>query len=289
MLVSIVIPTRNRASRLPACLAAVARINSNLPWELVIVDNGSTDATAAIIAEFSGTAAFSVVAAYEPDAGSYRARNVGWTAAKGEFIAFTDDDCYVGENHVDRVAALFAAPEIGYGGGRLTLFDPADYPITIQLQDVPALIQPRSYIPAGFLHGANMAFRRDVLVEIGGFDPGLISGGDVDAQARASFAGWVGTYDPALSVAHHHRRNAAAARRLARTYGLARGAYFAKFLLRGDSRREFARHIYWQARRAAWTDIAREIEGAIGYLLSRLRWEAETLVGSGPSRKRILK
>ncbi len=271
MLVSIVISTRNRVSRLPACLAAVARINSNLPWELVIVDNGSTDATAAIIAEFAESAAFPVVAPYEPVAGSYRARNVGWMAARGTFIAFTDDDCYVGHDHVDRVAAVFGAPEIGYGGGRLTLFDPMDYPITFQLQDVPALIPPRSYIPAGFIHGANMVFRRDVLVAIGGFDVSFMSGGDVEAQARASFAGWVGAYDPALSVAHHHRRNAAAARRLARTYGLARGAYFTKFLLRSDSRREFARHIYWQARRADWADIAREVEGAIGYLVSRMR------------------
>jgi hypothetical protein len=70
------------------------------------------------------------------------------------------------------------------GGGRLALFDPVDYPITFQLQDIPALIPPRSHVPAGFIHGANMAFRRDILVEIGGFDPSFMSGGDVEASSR---------------------------------------------------------------------------------------------------------
>lgn len=277
MNVSLVIPTRNRARQLAGCLAAVARIHAEGPWELIVVDNGSTDATPAVIADFARTAAFPVVAGYEPDAGSYRARNVGWTAARGELVAFTDDDCYVGADHVDRVASLFRTPGIGYGGGRLTLFDPADFPITIQLQEAPELIPPRSYVPAGFIHGANMVFRRDVLVAIGGFDPIFMSGGDVDAQARASFAGWAGIYDPALSVAHHHRRDAPAARRLARTYAFARGAYFAKSLLSSDTRREFARRIYWQARKAPWTETAREAEGAIGYLCLRAWLQAKAL------------
>ncbi|MGH7029227.1 MAG: glycosyltransferase family 2 protein [Stellaceae bacterium] len=273
-LVSIVICTRNRARQLRPCLDAIARVRSNLPWELVIVDNGSTDDTAKVIADFARQATFPVVPAVEPVAGLGRARNVGWRAARGEFIAFTDDDCYVGEDFVDQAAALFSVAEIGYGGGRLTLFDPSDHPVALNLKTTRQLIPPHSYVEAGLISGANMVFRRVVLEQIGGFDPIFGPGGkyvcdDVDAQARASFAGWVGVFEPALTVAHHHGRDATAARKLNRTYGVGRGAYFMKFLLRRDSRYEFARHIYWQARSAPWIDIARDAEGASGYLVSR--------------------
>ncbi|MGH7046696.1 MAG: glycosyltransferase family A protein [Stellaceae bacterium] len=96
MIDSIVVPTRNRAPKLSACLATVARIHIDIPWELIVVDNGSTDATATVIGESARTAVFPVIAAHEPIAGSYWARNTGWQAARGRFVALTDDDCYVG-------------------------------------------------------------------------------------------------------------------------------------------------------------------------------------------------
>jgi GT2 family glycosyltransferase len=190
-------------------------------------------------------------------------------------------------NYVDQVVELFRSPDIGYGGGKVTLFDPADYPITIQLQERVIIVPPRSYIACGMILGANMAFRRVVLDQIGGFDPDFGPGNkyvcdDPDIQVRASFAGWHGKYDPALKVEHHHGRDAAAARRLTRTYSLATGAYFAKFLLRSDTRHEFARNVYWRARKSvARKGIPRSIllmeaEGAVGYLLllalRRLSW-----------------
>lgn len=273
--VSIVICTRDRARQLGPCLDAVARLRSSLPWELVIVDNGSTDDTAQVIADFARQARFPVVTAAEPVAGLGRARNCGWRAASGELIAFTDDDCYLAEDFVERAAALFSAPGIGYGGGRLTLFDPSDYPVALNLKETHQLIPPCSYVEAGFISGANMVFRRNVLEQIDGFDPTFGPGGayvcdDVDAQARASFAGWAGVFEPALTVAHHHGRDAAAARKLYRAYNLGRGAYFAKFLLRKDTRHEFARHIYWWVRKEPWPSFAREAEGAIGYLVSQI-------------------
>jgi len=271
--VSVVICTRNRARQLDPCLDAIARIRTNLRWELVIVDNGSTDGTAAVIAEFAARARFPVLPVFEPLRGLGRARNTGWRAARGQFIAFTDDDCYVPEDFIDQAVALFSSPEIGYGGGRLTLFDPSDYPVALNLRETGHFIPPCSFVPAGFISGANMVFRRVALEQINGFDPIFGPGGkyvcdDVDAQAQASFAGWAGIYEPSIAVAHHHGRKAGDARKLDRVYGLGRGAYFAKFLLRPESRYEFARHFYWEARQKPWIDIAREAKGAIGYLVS---------------------
>lgn len=283
ILVSLVICTRNRAHQLAACLDAVARIRTKIRWELVIVDNGSTDGTSRVVAEFAAAAPFLVTAVDEPAPGHGSAANAGWRAARGELISFTDDDCYVSPGHIDRVVGLFSAPEIGYGGGRITLFDPSDYPLTIQLQDTPQRIPPRSYVRAGFLQGANMSFRRAALEQIGGFDPAFgagakFSGIDIDAQCRTSFAGWTGAYDPALTVAHHHRRKAAAAKRLLQRYMVGRGAYWAKFLLRSDSRAAFMRNIYWEVRRAPVVETAWSLEGAIRYLAGRV------LTGQGSHR-----
>src|SRR5205814_7930384 len=118
-------------------------------------------------------------------------------------------------------------------------------------------IPPFSFIEPGLILGANMAFRRLVLEKIDGFDPAFGPGNkyvsdDPDIQARASFAGWTGIYDPVLTVAHHHGRDAAAAQQLVHTYCRSSGAYYAKFLLRSDSRCTFARHVarhmYWMLR-----------------------------------------
>ena len=147
--VSLVMNPRNRAAKLTACLAAVASIRTAIPWELVIVDNRSTDATAEIIAELAKAQPFRVTGIWEPMVGLGRARNAGWHATRGELIAFTDDDCYVAADYVDQVAALFSAPEIGWGGGRVTLFDASDAPATIQLRETPMTIPPRSFVPAG--------------------------------------------------------------------------------------------------------------------------------------------
>ena len=274
---SLVICTRNRANKLPACLEAVQKIVTNVPWELVLVDNGSTDDTSTILAAFASRLEASTRIVSEPARGLNCARNAGWRAARGEFIGFTDDDCYVAVDYFDRLLDLFREPQVGFGGGKVTLFDPNDHPGAIQLAPERFTVPPRSFIPGGLFHGANMAFRRSVLEQIGGFDPELGAGrgyyfGDVDALVRASFAGWTAVYEPRLAVAHHHGRNAKQAARLDRVYDLARGAYYAKFLIRADTRRTFAKNLYWENRHlglkvTAWRNLARELKGAIGYLL----------------------
>jgi glycosyltransferase involved in cell wall biosynthesis len=280
--VSLVVCTRNRADRLQTCLQYLAEQRPSCSWELVIVDNGSTDSTATVLADFAARAPFPVIMLSERIPGLGRARNTGWTAARGELIAFTDDDCYLGEGFIDSVRAAFDDPAVGFIGGRIELFDPADYPITIKTDRRPSRLAPRSFVPAGAFQGANMAFRRRVLEAIGGFDRGFGAGTgfacqDVDAQARASFAGWWALYTPDAVVAHHHGRKAEAAAALKRTYAIGRGAYMAKFLLNAETRSVYARNFYWAVRRAVLgspasrREIAWELQGALGYLANCLR------------------
>lgn len=292
--VSLVICTRNRADGLRACLQYLAEQRPSCSWELIIVDNNSTDDTAIVLAEFAARARYPVTVLSELRPGLGWARNTGWRAAGGEIIAFTDDDCYVGENFIDSIRGAFNDPAVGFIGGRIELFDPADCPITIRTDKRPSRLPPRSFVPAGALQGANMAFRRGVLEAIDGFDRRFGAGTgfccqDVDAQARASFAGWWGLYTPQPVVAHHHGRKPKAAAVLKRTYALARGAYMAKFILNAETRPVYVRNFYWSNRRALLAssesrrEVAWELQGAFRYIAGclRRRISFERIPGAG--------
>jgi glycosyltransferase involved in cell wall biosynthesis len=211
--VSLLFCTRNRAEQLKSCLEHIARLISSCSWELVIVDNGSTDDTGRILSEYAAITPFPTVILYEGRAGKSRGLNQGLRVARGEIIALIDDDCYVEPDYIDRVLEIFEDPRIGFAGGRVELFDPTDFPMTIKTSTERELLPPRSYVEGGWVLGANMMFRRRVLEAIGGFDvdfgPGTpFIAEDPDAQARASFAGWWGLYTPDVVVAHHHGRKA---------------------------------------------------------------------------------
>ena len=271
----LVVCTRNRAAQLEQCLEHIARLRPTCSWELVVVlDNASSDRTCAGRARFATEVIFPVTIIFEGKPSLGRARNTGWSAARGDIVAMTDDDCYVLPDYIDRVREIFDDPKIGFAGGRVDLFDPTDYPISIVTSDEPALKPPRSFIQPGWIIGANMIFRREVLEAIEGFDPDLGPGtpfcaDDPDGQARASFAGWWGLYTPDVVVAHHHRRKAKDADALTRTYLIGGGAYMAKFLLNSETRSTYLRiglrEWYWTFRR----DFLRK-----GHGLSYLWWEA---------------
>ena len=276
--VSLVICTRNRASKLGACLAAVERLVPPGPdWEVIVVDNGSTDGTVDVLERFAKRSGLPAIVVQEPRAGLGRARNAGLARAQGDIIAFTDDDCYVHEDWLRQIAAVFAREDIGYLGGRILLFDPTDAPVTVRTAEAAIRIPPKSFVLPGVILGANMAVRRDAALAIGGFDPMLGAGTrfpieDVDFVGRASWAGWAGGYYPEPVVYHHHARKPGIdVLRVQRGYAYGRGAYFAKFILQRQSRALYFRNWYWALRAhlagGAWAAVLREIAGALLYCL----------------------
>ena len=273
--ISLVVCTRDRGPVLDAALSALARLTCRRAWELVLVDNGSRDDTRARLDAFASRATIDVRVVSEPRPGLGRARNAGVLASRGALIAFTDDDCYPAPGYLDAVLAVFDDPAVGYMGGRITLHDPGDDPVTTRDVAEATPLPARSFVPAGLIQGANMAARREVLLAVRLFDPELGAGTpfcneDVDFAARASAAGYAGGYFPGPCVAHHHRRRSAGAvGRLRADYDRGRGAYYAKQLLDGPVRGTYARALYWSLRGVPTPPSVRELAGALRYAAHR--------------------
>src|SRR5215469_15154378 len=92
--ISLIICTRDRCHQLAHCLEAVRCIICDRPWELIVVDNGSTDETADVVREFITTNKIRANYLFEGMLGKSNGLNTAIKAASGEILAFTDDDCY---------------------------------------------------------------------------------------------------------------------------------------------------------------------------------------------------
>jgi glycosyltransferase involved in cell wall biosynthesis len=271
--IALIICTRDRCKKLIRCLESVQRITFDRSWELIIVDNGSTDETAVIVSEFIKTTNVRTIYLFEPKPGKSTGLNTALSVAQGQLLAFTDDDCYPMPDFLSQVWSAFDDPSVGYIGGRIMLHDPADYPITINESMTPRTFPARSFVCAGCVQGANMAFRRRVLLDIGGFDPVFGPGAmfpaaeEIEAVSRASAMGWKGEYRPEVVVRHHHGRNAADAAALWKWYAMGVGAFHMKMLLRGHQFLWFARSVHqlrWRYKTSR-TFLLWELMGAAKY------------------------
>jgi glycosyltransferase involved in cell wall biosynthesis len=283
--VSLIVCTRNRASRLPEFFSRLARLESPAGrWELILVDNASSDSTPLMVQTFAQSATFPVRYVRAPVPGLARARNVGIAASIGDLLVFTDDDCYPHPDYLCRVVEVFQDHHPGFIGGRVVLHDPTDAPVTVRDNPTPRQLAPRTFVRPGIIHGANMAVSREVVRAIGGFDPHLgagtpcVAGEDADYLARAAWAGWSGRYDPRPVVAHHHgRKPGLDAVRQSRGYDYGRGAYYIKFALNRSSGPTYVSH--WC--RGTWRDLKakrigrpwREAMGAARYIATWLSRE----------------
>jgi glycosyltransferase involved in cell wall biosynthesis len=159
--ISVVVCTRNRVDSLRRCVQALASLHTDCEWELVIVDNGSDDGTNAFLASLpSWFGKAHVITTFEPKRGLAAARNRGFRQTHGNIVAFKDDDCYVSEDYIDALISAFENPEIGFVGGRILLYDQSDIRLTIRESEDYLILQPRTFVGAGTVQGANMAFRR---------------------------------------------------------------------------------------------------------------------------------
>lgn len=249
-MLTLAICTRNRSARLGPCLAAIDVAIKPNKFQLVLVDNGSSDNTRNVLDRYAREAGFDVTVASATEPGLAKARNVALHHSKGDIIAFTDDDCYIQTDYLIEIDRLFKdRPDIGYFGGRVLLHDPTDFPDPIKLSTEIEEFPPYYFHEAGSIHGANFGFRRELINEIGPFKEHLGAGTqyaaeDLEYYGRASAKGWTGVYHPAPTVSHHHgRKRDEDLTELLRFYNQGRIAYYVLMLAHPSVRMKCLR--YW--------------------------------------------
>lgn len=237
--VSVIIPVHNDRERLARCLDALDAQRAAPAFEVVVVDNGSSDDPAQALA---GRGAH-VRMVGESTAGSYAARNTALKLVHGSILAFTDADCVPFPDWLAQgVKALDADPTLDLVAGRIELFpaDPSHRTVAETYEAVYGFQQEEYVRDRHYGATANLFARRGVVDRIGPFDARLKSGGDKEWGQRAHAAGLRIGYARDAVVGHPMRhRLSELGKKVRRTWGgeLDRGAYRVLLGLRA--------HLFW--------------------------------------------
>ena len=217
--VSIVVPSRNAARTLSDQLLALSSQDLSGPWEVIVVDNGSTDATAEIAARWSDRLpSLRIVTCARR--GANCARNAGVGAARAAHILLCDADDVVAPGWARLLSRALDTWDLVGGTTDTTTLNTA---VVQRSRPNPVASQLRNAF--GFLPysiGANMGLRRRVFDEIGGFDEAFLLGADeIDFCWRAQYAGFRLDFEPDAVVRYRLKSRPADAIRQA--YVFARG------------------------------------------------------------------
>ncbi len=235
--ISVVVCSHNGSRTIGACCASLRKLEYP-NYEVIVVDDGSTDNSAAIAGDYG----FRVIRAAH--GGLSQARNLGLAAADGEIIAYTDDDTEADPHWLTYLAATFMQTEYaGVGGLNLAPADDgfvADAVANAPGGPIHVLLSDRE---AEHIPGCNMAFRKACLQEIGGFDPQFrAAGDDVDICWRLQARGWRLGFSPAALVWHHPRRSVRAFLKQQLGYGRAEALLEMKW----PEKYNRLGHVHWQ-------------------------------------------
>jgi GT2 family glycosyltransferase len=214
--ISVVVCAYNAEPTIQECLDGALRLDYP-DFEVVVVDDGSTDATAELLP------AFPVRVISTENRGLSNARNTGLAAADGEIVAYLDSDAYPDPQWLRYLARTFTTTDhVAVGGPNLP--PPGDGAIAecvARSPGGPAHVLLADTV-AEHVPGCNLAVRASALREIGGFDPRFrAAGDDVDVCWRLQDRGWTLGFNPAALVWHHRRNSVRAYWRQQRGYGRA--------------------------------------------------------------------
>ncbi|NOY80923.1 MAG: glycosyltransferase [Kiritimatiellaeota bacterium] len=225
---SVIIPYRNAADTLSACLGTLAAQEGAPPFEVVAVDNNSTDQSVRAVQNFADTHPdLPVRLAAEPTPGPAAARNTGVRAARGGLLLFTDADCLPSPGWVAEMVGHFReTPDVGAISGGIRPKAPggvvekftALYTLPPHRREE---IHTQYTLLTGGFQTANLGVPRAVFEKAGGFDPRLFTGEDHDLCRRIYQLGLSIRAVPDALVLHRHRTSLKGMMRQAFGYGRA--------------------------------------------------------------------
>lgn len=199
---SVVVPAYQAAGRIGECVRALAA--QTVPrerYEIIVVDDGSSDDTAAV-ARAAGADRVLV----RPHAGPAAARNAGVEAARGEIVLFTDADCEPAGDWIERMAEALDAPDImgAKGTYRTRQKELVARFVQLEYEDKYDKMRRQPYID--FVDTYSAIYRRQVFERSGGFDPAFpqASGEDIEFSYRLARQGYKMVFAPHAVVLHGH-------------------------------------------------------------------------------------
>lgn len=231
-LVSVVVPVLNGLPTFSTLLAQLERQTyPRESWELIIVDNGSTDGSRELAEDFARRHPWARVAT-ATRRGPSAARNVGVESARGSIIAFIDSDCIPGPTWLEELISVFADRTVWAAGGLIKSAPPTTITEAFcarqEILNQEDFFKERSYKPP-FLLTANFAVRRAVFSRVGMFDEGLRVGEDADFCWRILDAGGKLALVRKALVAHRHRSTLRSFARQMFLYGIGSATTFARY------------------------------------------------------------
>jgi GT2 family glycosyltransferase len=202
--VSIIMVAHNDAAALVDSLNSLSRLDyPSDRHEILLIDNGSSDGSAAIIQRFP------VRYHHEHRRGVGYGRNLGIEHSRGEILAFTDPDCVVSTGWLKEVVSAFADPEVGIVAGGIVPYPPRTLPeLHAARRRSHSQERPLSHPDRPFGMNPNLAFRRAVFSEVGLYDTAFPGGGweDADLCWRVSRqTQWILRSAPRAVVFHRYR------------------------------------------------------------------------------------
>jgi glycosyltransferase involved in cell wall biosynthesis len=201
MTVSIIIPTFNGASRIGHCLETLLKQIVGHDAEILVINDGSTDKTVEVVANYPGVRLINQV-----NAGPAAARNRGAMEARGLIILFTDDDCVPMPDWFSAMLAPFEDPNVVGVKGVYRTHQPqlAARFVQIEYEDRYQLMANLPSID--FIDTYSAGFRRDRFLEMNGYDTSfpVACAEDIELSYRMSARGWLMKFVPAAIVYHTH-------------------------------------------------------------------------------------
>ena len=205
---SIIVPTFNRPLPLAHCLQSLARLDYPRDrFEVIVVDDGSESPTEAVVSSFGNRLDITLIT--QPHSGPAVARNKGATHAKGELLAFTDDDCSPASEWLKTLAVRFNGNPDNMIGGRtlnVLLNNPYSTASDLLIRYLYAYYNSNPG-QAHFFTSNNLALPKDSFHRIGGFDMFFRRAGAEDREfcERWLRHGFRITYAPEALIYHAHQ------------------------------------------------------------------------------------
>lgn len=162
--ISVIIPTHNRKLLLKRMLGSLEKQTIESPFEVIVVDDGSADGTRALVTRASKSAKYPLDYLYQEKSGPASARNLGLKRAKGEIIAFTDDDCIPGPQWLKEIAVAFRDPQVWAVSGTVWSEIPPG-PFVHSLISYSLTVSATDHFMT-----SNFSVRREIVKKIGLFD-----------------------------------------------------------------------------------------------------------------------